>query len=71
MIQLDQTKQEFSQYISGVYFSPVTSTLLREIPRNYLCIWPGLTTTFISKHLPKIIATAKVHLDKEARNRCL
>ena len=66
-IKLDQTRQELAQYLSGVCFSLDPSTLMQSIRRKHMFTWPGLTTFLISKHLPKIIVTAKKHLYQIAK----
>ena len=65
MIKLDQIEQELAQCISGICFSPASSTLMRAV-REKMTSWSGLTTSLIPKHLPKIVETTKGHLDQEA-----
>ena len=68
ILRLDQTKQELAIYHHATLGSPVPSTLLRAIRRGHLITFPGLTTTLISKHLPKSLATVLGHQDQEAKN---
>ena len=68
VLHLDQTKQEFAQYLSAIYMGPVSSTLLRAIRKKHMTTWSGLTINLINKHLLKLIYIAKGHLDQEAKN---
>ena len=68
ILRLDKTKKEMAEYLSAALFSPDKSTLLRAIRKEHLLSWPGLTTSLISKHLPKQVATSKGHLDQEFKN---
>ena len=68
ILRLDQTKNNLASYHHGVLGSPVPSTLLHAIRKGNLITFPGLTTTLISKHLPKSINTSLGHQDQQARN---
>ena len=62
-IRVDKLKVELAQYLSGACFNPVPSSFLRAIRHNHFTYWPDLTGNLISKHLPKVEATVKGHLD--------
>jgi hypothetical protein len=68
ILRLDKSKQELATYYHATLGSPAVSTLLRAIRRGHFISFPGLTTTLISKHLPKSIATTLGHQDQEAKN---
>ena len=68
ILRLDRPRQELAAYHHAALGSPATSTLLRAISRGHLHTFPGLTTTLITKHLPKSIATAMGHQDQESKN---
>jgi hypothetical protein len=55
-----KTKQDLAAFLHAQY-----STFLRAIRRNHFESWPGLTTTLITKHLQKSLATSKGHLRME------
>jgi hypothetical protein len=68
ILRLDKPKQELAMYHHAALGSPAVSTLLRAISRGHLTTFPGLTTSLITKHLPKSIATVMGHQDQEARH---
>ena len=63
-----RTKQDLAAFLHACAFSPQYSTFLRAIRRNHFDSWPGLTTTLITKHLEKSLATSKGHLRMEQQN---
>lgn len=65
VIRLDQIKVELAQYLSAACFNPFKPTLLCAIKQNHLASFPGLTTSLITKLLPKNLASSKGHLDKK------
>jgi hypothetical protein len=62
------TKSELLQFVHASAFSPVPSTLISAINKNHFVTWPGLTTKAIRRHLPKSLATAQGHLDRQRQN---
>ena len=60
------TNPDLEMYYHRAAFSPVPTKFITAINNGNLSTWPGLTAELISKHLPKILATAKGH-DKLAR----
>ena len=68
VLKLDKPKSKLAHYLSATLFSPAKFTLLPAIRKNHLITWPGLTTSLISKHLPKSITNSKGHLDQEFKN---
>ena len=62
------TKSELLQFLHASAFSPVPSTLIHAITKNHFVTWPGLTTKAVRRHLPKSLATAQGHLDRQRRN---
>jgi hypothetical protein len=69
IIRLDKPRQELAAYHHAALGSPTPSTLLRAIRQGHLHSFPGLTTSLITKHLPKLIATTTMgHQDQEAKD---
>jgi hypothetical protein len=62
------TKSELLQFLHASAFSPAPSTLIDAITKNHFVTWPGLTTKAVQRHLPKSLATAQGHLDRQQRN---
>jgi hypothetical protein len=62
------SKSELLHFLHVSAFSPVPSTLIDAISKNHLITWPGLTTKAVRHHLPKSLATAQGHLDRQCRN---
>ena len=56
------------QYLHQSAFSPVVMTWTAAITSGFFTKWPGLTSTLVRKHLPKSLATAKVHLRQDQKN---
>jgi hypothetical protein len=56
------------QYLYAAAFSPVVSTWIKAITKGYFRSWPGLTVENVWKHLPKLNATIKGHLDHTRKN---
>ena len=54
--------------MSVAYFILVPRNFLRAIRCNHSSSWSELIGNLISKHLPKVEATIKVHLDQEKKN---
>jgi hypothetical protein len=63
-----KTKQDLAAFLHACVYSPQYSTFLCAIRRNHFESWPGLTTTLITKHLQKSLATSKGHLRMEQQN---
>lgn len=61
-IRKRQTCKELAQYLYAAFMSPTLSTFIKTIQNNNFISWTGLTTSLISKHLPKSIATAQGYL---------
>jgi hypothetical protein len=55
---------ELIQFLHAAAFSPVPSTWIKAIQRDFFQSWPGLTTEAVHKHLPKSMATTKGHMDQ-------
>ena len=55
------TKPDLAMYYHRAAFSPVPTKFITAINNDNLSTWPGLTADLISKHLPKSLATSKVH----------
>ena len=68
ILRLDQPKKELAVYHHAALSRPATSNLLRAIHNCHLLRFPVLTTTLITKHLPKSITNALDHQDQEAKN---
>ena len=47
---------------------PVLSTFIQAIKKGNLLSWSGIESISFKKHLPKLMATAKGHLDQEQKN---
>jgi hypothetical protein len=62
------TKQDLAAFLHACAFSPSPSTFLRAIERNHFRSWPGLTSSLITKHLSKSLATSKGHLRMQQKN---
>ena len=60
------TKPDLAMYYHRAAFSPVPTTFITAINNGNFSTWPGLTADLTSKHLPKSLATEKVH-EKLAR----
>lgn len=56
------------RYLHATAFYPVKSTLLQAISKGFFQSWPGLSYKRVAKHLPKVDATIKGHLDQERCN---
>ena len=63
-----KTKEELVQYIHRCAFIPVMNTWTKAIDAGYFATWPGLTSDLVRKHLPKLLATVKVHLKQYRQN---
>ena len=63
-----RTKRDLVALLHACAFSPLPSTFLRAIQRGRFRSWPGLTTTVITKNIPKSLATSKGHLRMEQKN---
>ena len=63
-----KTKQDLAEFLHACAYSPEPSTLLRAIERGHFTSWPGLTSSLVTKHLPKSLATSKGHLRMEQQN---
>ena len=63
-----RTKQDLAPFLHACAFSPQYSTFLHAIQCGHFESWPGLTTTLITKHLAKSLATSKGHLCMEQQN---
>jgi hypothetical protein len=68
IIRLAQTKQDLARYLHASALNPQISTLLRAIRRGHFLTWPNLTSTLITKHLPKSLFTSKGHLRMQQKN---
>jgi hypothetical protein len=67
-IQNIRTKQDLAAFLHDCAFSPMPSTFLRSVKRGHFSSWPGLTTSLITKHLAKSLATSKGHIQIEQKN---
>ena len=67
-IRCARYKTELANFYHAVAFSPVPSTFVRAIHRGHFSSWPGLTTSLITNHLTKSIATSKGHLRMQSQN---
>ena len=65
IIRRKQTHVELIKYLHKACFSPTVSTFTKAIKKNHFSSWPGLTTTLVTKHLPKCVATTQGHLTSE------
>jgi hypothetical protein len=57
-------------FAHAALFSPSLSTLTKALSKNYICNFPGLSQSLLSKFPPNSVATAKGHLDQTCRNFC-
>ena len=65
------TKPDLAMYYHHAAFSPVPTRFISAINNGNLSTWLGLTADLIYKHLPKSLATAKVHNKLARQNvRC-
>ncbi len=62
------TKEDLAMFLHAAMYSPVPSTFLRAIERAHFESWPGLTTSLVTKHLAKSLATSKGHLRTKQKN---
>jgi hypothetical protein len=62
------TKQDLATFLHACTFSPLPSTFLRAVQRGHFNTWPGLTSSLITKYLPKSLATSKGHLRMQQKN---
>ena len=62
------TKPDLAIYYHRATFCPVPSNFIAAINKGKISTWPGLTAELISKHLPKILATAKGHAKLDWKN---
>jgi hypothetical protein len=53
------TKEVLAMFLHAAMCSPIPSTFLQAIQRAHLEFWPGLTTSLVTKHLTKLLATSK------------
>ena len=51
------TKEDLAMFLHATMYSPVPSAFLRAIERAHFKSWPGLTTSLVTKHLTKSLAT--------------
>jgi hypothetical protein len=56
------------RFLHAAAFSPVQETWLKAIWAGHFATWPGLTEDLVRKHLPKEIASVKVHLSQRRKN---
>jgi hypothetical protein len=56
------------KFLHATAFSPVTSTWKQAIKHGFFQSWPGLTTTAVNEHFPKLQATTKGHMDQTRKN---
>jgi hypothetical protein len=61
-------KKEFVLFLHTATFSPVPDTWAKAIKAGHFTTWPGLTEELLRKHLPKEVATVKVHLNQQRKN---
>ena len=57
-------QKQMADYLSASCFSPDKFTLLWAIKQKNFTSRPGMTIDLITKYFPKLIATAKGHLDQ-------
>jgi hypothetical protein len=55
-------KRDLVRFLHAAAFSTVQDTWLKAIRAVHFATWPGLTEDIAHKHIPKEIATVKVHL---------
>ena len=63
-----RTKRDLVAFPHICAFSPLPFSVIQAIQRGHFSLWPGLTTTLITKDLPKSPATSKGHLGMEQKN---
>ena len=68
IIRKDKSKTELAQYLHAAAGYPVLRTFIHAIKKGNFLSWPGIKSISFKKHLPKLMATAKVHLDQERKN---
>ena len=66
-----RTKSDLIQYLHRCAFSPVVHTWTKAIDAGFFATWPGLTSELVRKHLPKLLATAKGHLQQDWKKHTL
>jgi hypothetical protein len=59
---------ELVAFAHAALFSPSLSTLTKALSKNYICNFPGLSQSLLSKFPPNSVATAKGPLDQTCRN---
>ena len=67
-VKLLRTKPDLAKYHHLSCWSPVLTTWCNAINAGYFATFPGLTTKFVRKHLPKSITTTKGHMKKAKKN---
>ena len=65
IIRKHQTKLDLVKYLAACLFSPVKSTLLTAIKKQFLSSFPGLTSNLVKKHLPTLPATVMGHQNQQ------
>ena len=68
IITKNKVKNDLISFLHACCFSPNISTFIKAVKNGNFIMWPGLTTSIITKHLHPSIATAKGHLDQEQAN---
>ena len=68
IIRKDESKTELAQYLHAAAGYPVLGTFIQEIKKGNFLSWPGIESISFKKHLPKLMATAKGHLDQDRKN---
>jgi len=63
------TPAELVAFSHAALFSPVLSTLVTALDRNYLSNFPGLSAQLVRKYPPQSIAMVKGHLDQSRKNQ--
>ena len=58
----DKSKTELAQYLHAAAGYPVLSTFIQASKKGNFLSWPGIESISFKKHLPKPMATEKVHL---------
>ena len=64
IVRKQQTKKELVQYLHATCLSPIKSTYVRAIRKNYFSTLLGLTANLVNKHLPPRIPTEESHLHR-------
>ena len=62
-----RAKRDLSSYYHECCFSPVSSTLIKEIENGNFCTWPVLTVTAVHKYLQTSIATVKGYMKQQRK----